>query len=239
MLPAFALCEQALRIDKNNVRALVILALRLAVGVRNLQSPDPQADRIRADELVSRALAVDSNNYLAHYVRSWSLTLAPQRPEEAIVEAERTLALNPSFVPAYVPLWVATWTAGRTEKADEYADAALRLSPHDPQAYAFLNEKGMGLLTLSRYEEATEFFKRSIAVNPDYALAYSRLAASLALSGHNAEASDTLRRYLAMPLDVPKTIAQFKVRQPDDTPNLRAYYDRLYQGLRKAGLPEG
>ncbi len=59
--------------------------------------------------------------------------------------------------------------------------------------------------------------------------------ASLALSGHDAEARETLRRYLALPLDVPKTIAQFKARQPDDTPNLRSYYEK---GLRKAGLPE-
>ena len=29
-----------------------------------------------------------------------------------------------------------------------------------------------------------------------------------------------------------------KARQPYDTPYLRSYYDRLYQGLRKAGLPE-
>ena len=236
MLPAYALCERALQMDNRNVRALAILALRLVVRVRNLQSVDPQADRVRADELVSRALAVDSNNYLAHYVRSWFL--APQRPEEAIVEAERALALNPSWTPTYVPLWIANWTAGRTEKADEYADAALRLSPHDSLAYAYLNDKGTGLFTLSRYEEATEFFNRAIAVNPEFALAYIRLAASLALSGHDAEASDTLRRYLAMPLDIPKTIAQFKARQPDDTPNLRSYYDRLYQGLRKAGLPE-
>ena len=236
MLPAYALCEQALRIDNRNVRALVILALRLIVRVRNLQSVDPQADGIRADELISRALSVDSNNYLAHYARSF--LLAAQRPEEAIAEAERALALNPSFLPVYTSLWLANWTAGRTEKANEYADAALRLGPHNSVAYVFLNDKGMGLFTLSRYEEATEFFKRAIAVYPEFASAYIRLTASLALSGHDAEAGDTLRRYLALPLDIPKTIAQFKARRPDDTPNLRSYYDRLYQGLRKAGLPE-
>ena len=236
MLPAYALCEQALRIDNRNVRALVILALRLIVRVRNLQSVDPQADGIRADELISRALSVDSNNYLAHYARSF--LLAAQRPEEAIAEAERALALNPSFLPVYTSLWLANWTAGRTEKANEYADAALRLGPHNSVAYVFLNDKGMGLFTLSRNEEATEFFKRAIAVYPEFASAYIRLTASLALSGHDAEAGDTLRRYLALPLDIPKTIAQFKARRPDDTPNLRSYYDRLYQGLRKAGLPE-
>src|SRR5580704_12971097 len=129
----FAAMDRALQIDNRNVRALAVLALRLVVRVRNQQSVDPQADGVRADELTSRALAVDSNNYLAHYVRSWFL--APQRPEEAIVEAERTLALNPSFLPVYTSLWIANWAAGRLEKADEYADAALRLGPHDSLAY--------------------------------------------------------------------------------------------------------
>ena len=99
MLPAYALCEQALQIDNRNVRALVILALRRLVLAYTLQSVDPQADRLRANDLISRALAIDSNNYLAHYARAFFL--AAQRPEEAIAEAERALALNPSFVPAY------------------------------------------------------------------------------------------------------------------------------------------
>jgi len=86
---------------------------------------------------------------------------------------------------------------------------------------------------------ATEFFKRGIAASPESVTFYFKLAASLALSGHDAEARETLRRYLALPLDIPKTITQFKARQPFDAPNLRSYYDRLYEGLRKAGLPEG
>ena len=39
-------------------------------------------------------------------------------------------------------------------------------------------------------------------------------------------------------VDIPKKIAQFKAREPYDTPYLRSYYDRLYEGLRKAGLAE-
>jgi adenylate cyclase len=236
MLPAYGLCEEALRIDNSNVRALVILAQRLAVGVYSRQSIDPQADRLKADDLISRALAVDSNYYLAHYAKSF--LLAPQRPEEAIAEAERALALNPSFVQVYSALWIANWTSGRAEKAIEYADTGLRLSPHDPAAFAFLRDKGIGLLTLSRYEEASDFFKRAIAANPEDAVSYTGLTASLALSGNDAEARDTLRRYLALPLDIPRTIAQFKARQPFDTPYLRSFYDRYSEGLRKAGLPE-
>ena len=236
MAQASGLCEQALRIDKNNVRALVVLAIRRLALLYNWQSIDPQADRLAADDLISRALAIDSNNYFAHYARSQFL--APLRPDEAIVEAERALALNPSFLPAYISLWVADWTAGRTEKADQYLDEALRLGPHDSLANVFLGEKGDGLFNQSRYEAATEFFKRAIAVAPEAVNPNFKLAASLALSGHDAEAREALRRYLALPLDIPKTIAQFKARQPYDTPNLRSYYGRLYEGLRKAGLAE-
>jgi adenylate cyclase len=233
MLPAYGLCERALVIDSRNVRALVILALRSLVLVNNMRSADPQADIRRGDELISRALTVDPNNYLAHYARSY--LLAPQRPEEAIAEAEQSLALNPSFLPAYTSLWIANWTMGRLQKAEEYADAALRLGPHDTLAYVYVAEKGVGLFALSRYDEATSFFKRAIAANPEYAVAYMMLTASLALSHHDAEAVETLRRYLALPLDAPKTIAQIKARQPF----LRDYYDRLYEGLRKAGMQEG
>ena len=236
MRQAYGLCEQALRIDKANVRALVVLAVRRLALVYNWQSPNPQADRIAADELISRALAIDSNNYFAHYAKS--SYLAPQSPDEAIVEAERTLALNPSFLPAYISLWIANWTAGRTEKADQYLDTALRLGPHDSLAVVFFGEKGDGLFNQSRYEEATEFFKRAIAVAPEAVMPSFKLAASLALSGRDAAARDALRRYLALPLDIPKTITQFKARQPYDTSNLRSYYDHLYEGLRKAGLPE-
>jgi tetratricopeptide (TPR) repeat protein len=114
----------------------------------------------------------------------------------------------------------------------------LRLGPHDTLAYAYLWEKGVGLFNKSRYQEAIDFFRRAIAANPEYPLAYIGLTASLALSGHDAEARETSGRYLALPLDVPKTITQFKARQPEDSPQLTSYYDRFYEGLRKAGLPE-
>jgi adenylate cyclase len=231
MLPAYGLCERALEIDGRNVRALVILALRSVVRVLYLQSADRQVDIQRVDEFTQRALAVDSNNYLAVYGRSWLLGF--QHPEEGIVQAERAL-LNPSFLPTYLALWFTNWMAGHPEKADAYTDTALRLSPHDTLMSSFLREKGFGFFARSRYEEATDTFKRAIAATPGYSLAYMMLAASQALSGHDREARETLQQYLDLPGDNPKTLAQFTARSP----YLPEFNDRVYQGLLKAGLPE-
>jgi hypothetical protein len=63
------------------------------------------------------------------------------------------------------------------------------------------------------------------------------LSASLALGGRDAEAVETLKRYLALP-GAARSIPQIKGRQPFEAPFVREVYDRVYGGLRKAGLPE-
>jgi tetratricopeptide (TPR) repeat protein len=166
------------------------------------------------------------------------LFLAYQQQDESIVEAERTLALNPSFLPTYIALSWANWTAGRPEKAIEHADTALRRGPHDPVAYAFLREKGYALFSLSRYEEAAKAFRESVAINPDLPITSLLLVASLSLAGHDADARETLQRYLALPAGAAKSIAQIKDRQPFETPFAREVYQRVCEGLRKAGMPE-
>jgi adenylate cyclase len=66
---AYALCEQALAIDPNNVRALMALGnkfyLLAALGV----SGDPKGDLERADELETKALALDPDWTWPHDIK--------------------------------------------------------------------------------------------------------------------------------------------------------------------------
>ena len=64
------------------------------------------------------------------------------------------------------------------------------------------------------------------------------LTASLALAGRDTDARESLRRYLALPAGAAKSIAQLRGRQPSDSPFLREVYDRVDQGLSKAGMPQ-
>ena len=94
------------------------MALRHIVPVIEAQSRDPQADIRRADELVTRALAIDPNFYAAHFAKAF-VFVAQGRTQEAVAEGERSLALNPSFIDAYVALCSANNFLGRPGRALE------------------------------------------------------------------------------------------------------------------------
>jgi adenylate cyclase len=233
----YNLCERALQRDQNNARALVNLSFKFIDRVLSVQSLDRDADIRRADELVSRALAIDPNAYPAHHAKA-SILLTQKRFEEAIVEAERSLALNPSFVNAYSDLCTANSFLGRPQKAVDYADRAIRLSPRDPLLYVFHFQKGLAFALLHQDEEAIEWLRRALAGAPQWPLPQALLAAALAMTGHEAEARQTLKRYLSLSGTRAKTLAQWKGQLPSDNPAFLAYAARVTEGLRKAGLPE-
>jgi adenylate cyclase len=233
----FDLCERALEIDPDNVRAVSILAEKFATRVTTLQSIDREADIQRANELISRALAIDPNSYHAHQAKARVL-LAQRRAEESIVEAERSLSLNPGFIPAYRNLCVATFYLGHPRETIEYADKAIRLSPFDPYFASFHLFKAAGCFMLRQDEDAMGSLRRAVANSPEFSTAVAWLAAVLALTGHEAEARHALKRYFLIRGTKTRTIAQWKLLSYSDNPVYLASRERWYEGLRKAGMPE-
>ena len=233
----FELCERVLEIDPNNVRALSILAEKIATRVTTLQSTDRDADIRRADELASRALRSDANSYHAHHARAQVL-MAQRRPEEAIAAAQRSLKLNPGFIPAYRNLCTAHFYLGRAPEVIEYADKAIRLSPFDPYLAVFHHCRAIGCLMLHQDDDAITGFRRAVATNPEFPVAVVWLAAALALTGQEAEARDTLEHYFLISGTKTRTIAQWRSLLYWHHPTYLAFRERFYEGLRKAGMPE-
>jgi len=233
----YGLCERALQRDERNVRALVNLSSKFIFRILSEQSMDREADVRQADELVSRALAVDPNVDGVHFAKA-QILLGQEHFEEAIVEAERTLALNPSFVAAYSPLSSASSFLGRPQKAIEYADKAMRLSPRDPILYVFYLEKGFALALLHQDDEAIDWLRRAVAAAPQWPLPQALLASALSLTGQEAEARDVLKRYLSLRATRAKTVGQWEAQTPSKNQLFTAYAARLMEGLRKAGLPD-
>ena len=233
----YNLCERALQRDQRNVRALVNLSFKFINRILSEQSPDREADVRQADELVSRALAIDPNDYAVHFAKA-EILLGQEHFDEAVIEAERSLALNPSFVNAYSALGLASSFLGQPQKAVEYADKAMRLSPRDPILYVFYLEKGFALSLLHRDDQAIDWLRRAVAGAPQWPLPQALLAAALALTGHEAEAVDVLKRYLSLSATRAKTVAQWEAQMPSKNPLFVAYATQLVEGLRKAGLPD-
>jgi adenylate cyclase len=231
-----ALCERSLQTDDHDVFALSTLALKYARTVLTAQSVDPQPDLKKADELISWALALDPDSDIAHNIKSLVLQ-AQNRSEKAIDEAERALALNPSDIDAYLTLCSAYNYLGRPGRALELADEGIRLSPRDPFLPIFYHLKGWALFMEQQYVPAIEWLRRAEHNNSFTDLL---LASALALTGRSAEAREPLDHYRSYPGVVTTTIAQLRGQQfaLADNAEWIAYNERLFDGLRKAGMPE-
>jgi TolB-like protein/Tfp pilus assembly protein PilF len=234
---AFDLCERALEVDPNNVRALSILAERHATRLTTMQSTDCETDILRGEELASRALAVDPNSYQAHHAKA-RILVAQKRAEEAMIEAERSLRLNPSFIPAYLPLCQANLMLGLPDKTIECAHRAMRLSPPDPYLYVFYAQEGLARIMLRQDDRAVACLRRAVANNPRFPAPVAYLAAVLALTGQELEARQTLQQYLSLRGTKATTVAPWKAMAYSDNPVYLAFRERIHEGLRKAGMPE-
>jgi TolB-like protein/class 3 adenylate cyclase/Flp pilus assembly protein TadD len=239
---AFALCEQALAIDPNNVRALMALGIKFFMPALIGVSGDPKGDLERADDLESKALALDPDYAWARDLKGDILRLQG-RPEEAVAEHERALALDPSNVDAAANLGFDYVDLGQFDKSVEYFDKALLASPYDRGLFGWYEGKTRADFGLKRYGQAIELARKAIAINPNYAqLAHAILVAALAMSDHDVEGREALKRYLALPSTVPlRTIAAFRAYLSpvsDRDPRFLDLNERTFEGLRKAGMPE-
>ena len=241
----YRLCEQALAIDPNNVLALLVSGFKPFMQASLGVSGDPKGDMKRADELTSRALALDPDNAVAHHMKG-NILQSEGRTEEAVAEHERALAIDPSLADTVANLGVDYLYLGQSEKSMEYFDKAIRMSARDPSLLYWYGLKAWANFGLKNYDQAIDWARRAIAINPNYVpYVHVILVAALALTEHDAEAREALQRYLALPSSGPlKTIAAWKafykskVSEQHGDPRFFEINERTYDGLRKAGMPE-
>jgi adenylate cyclase len=150
--------------------------------------------------------------------------------------------LAPSNVDAVGNLGFDYERLGEFDKSIEYFDEAIRASPYDPSLQYWYGDKASANFGLKRYDQAIEWARQAIAINPNYVqYVHATLVAAFALTGHDAEAREALQRYLALPSAGPlKTIAAWKAfySEQHGDPRFVERNERLYDGLHKAGMPE-
>jgi tetratricopeptide (TPR) repeat protein len=113
----------------------------------------------------------------------------------------------------------------------------MRLSPRDIFAFRWLLIAGFAKFQLGKDAEAASLLLRSIEANRNYPVAHTSLAAALALLGSLDQARAAAKTGLA--LDPTFSIRRFRDGASTDNPTYLAGRERICDGMRLAGLPEG
>jgi tetratricopeptide (TPR) repeat protein len=119
------------------------------------------------------------------------------------------------------------------ERAIDWAERALRLSPFDPVINAPLNALSIAHFSRGDFEAAADAARRSLRANPRMPQSHWYLTAPLARLGQLSEARQAAADLLAVQPGFRISASGFA--RLGFTPNLVALYE---EALRGAGLPE-
>jgi tetratricopeptide (TPR) repeat protein len=116
----------------------------------------------------------------------------------AFTAFEAALAVSPSSALTFILGGLILAFGGEAERAIEWADRALRLSPFDPWRSTAFISSSLGHYHSGRFEEASTSARRAIQSAPRYSMAYAVLAAPLVKLGRLEEAKMAAARALEL-----------------------------------------
>jgi tetratricopeptide (TPR) repeat protein len=150
----------------------------------------------------------------------------------AFTALEAALAISPSSALTYILGSVIFGWGGEAERAIDWSEQGMRLSPFDSWAWAAFDAQAMSHLLRGRYEEACRAAYKSVQANPAHSITYVQLAAALAKLGRFDEARAAATRVLEL-----QPAFRYS-RQFAGVNCAPALAEALGGALRTAGLPE-
>ena len=240
---AIALFEQAIALDPEYARAHAAVAAASWRIVESYWESTTQGGFQRAFDRMQAALvkAMRQPNALAHAVSAEFLS-KQGRYKEAFTEIGKAMALAPNDPDNYLSKARILNATGRAAEAEESVRWAMRLDPlYSPE---YLRTLAISLFHQQRYEEAVGTLERLLALKTDVADDYVTLIASLGHLGRKSGIPEAIKTFNE--LSVAAGYNTITVQMSGgwwwygDIFNYDpAYRDRLMEGLRKAGVPEG
>ncbi len=235
MAQARGFYERALALDPGNIEALVGTA-GVDLGSVALFLTDDRAVRAAAAEAaLTKVLSLAPNHAVAQSLLGAVYTWT-NRAAEGITKCEYALALDQNLARAHSGMGMAKVFIGRAEETESHILEALRLSPRDTGAYTWMQIAGIAKVFLGRDEEAAVWLLRAIDANRNHPNSHFFLAAAQAHLGRMSEAQAAAKAGLA--LNPTFTIRRYRAGAFSDNPTYLAQRERVYDGMRKAGVPE-
>jgi len=230
------LFDSALRLDPDNVEAMVGKARCLAADVNNRWSASVVEDKKQAIDMIDRVLSKSSASASAHTTKGSILLFG--NPEEALAEYNAALEIDPNNPAVYAAKATALIGSGRAREAFSPAQLALRLSPRDPFAFLWRYWLCHAHLHLHQYGEAIEECRRSVNLNNLYWYAYVDLISAYGATEQLEQARQSLTELNKLRPDF--TIQWYRDLgySISSNPQFRREFDDIVDGLRKGGVRE-
>src|SRR6185437_5264701 len=227
---ALTLLERALELDPayalaHGNAAMCHHCLFLRAGLREVN----RAASIRHARL---AIVHGQDDATALTLAGFSIGMDGRDRTAAYVALEAALAVSPSSALTFILGSVIFGWCGEAERAIEWSERGIRLSPFDPWTFAAFDAQAMSHLLRGRFDDACRAAYKSVQANPAHSITYVQLAAALAKLGRLEEARAAAARVLVLhpTFRYGRQFAGVNCAPP--------LAKALGDGLRLAGLPE-
>jgi adenylate cyclase len=227
---ALGLLEEALALDPTYALAHACAAqCNHVIYLRGGQDIENRKAAVRHARV---ALAHGQDDALALTLAGFSIGMEGQDRAAAFAAFEAALAVSPSSALAYMKGSVIHAVAGDAERAIEWGEQGLRLSPLDAWRSSAFLALAFAKFHLGHDEEAASDARRSIQSSPGFSIPYVALAAPLARLGRLEEAKNVAVRVLELQ---PEFRYSRFLAGVNCEPTLAT---ALSEALRQTGLPE-
>jgi len=221
---------RAAELDPRFAPAFAFLAAALANGYSNGWSDDPAQALEEAVKAAQEAVRLDERYPYA----LWSLAMTlswERRLDEALSAAQKAIAFNPNFAEGHSMVGVLLNLGGRSEEALKSIDRAMTLDPYFNSILLYF--RAQAAYELGRWPEAAALLKRRILRNPETDASRALLAAAYGQMGLLEEAREAWRELML--INPAYSLEQRRQVLPYKNPDA---FERIVDGLRKAGIPE-
>lgn len=228
-----ALLEQALRLHDQSASAWSVLAFAYMHDVQF--SPDRPRKLERAAAAAERSLKLAPTSVPALITRGW-VYIEEGRPAQALKMFDRAIELNPKDAWGVVSRGYALLHLGRAQEAHDSVRQAMRLSPADPKLLRWHTFEGMALMHLGQDAAAAQSLAQGVKATPPARFTHLYLASALALSGQMEAAREQVAQFPQLYPGL--TLGRWRALEVSDSPEFLRQRERVYEGLRRAGMPE-
>jgi TolB-like protein/class 3 adenylate cyclase len=228
--------DRAIIADRDNVDALIGSA-RTHVNAGAIREANLRAALLAAEAQSARALSLAPDDARGHMTLG-VVYIYTRRAAQGIAECEHALALDRNLAQAHANIGLGKNLIGRPEETETHIVEALRLSPRDTMATAWMFLAGHAKNQLGLWEQAAEWHQRAIEANRNFWNPYIGLGAALARLGRLDEARSAVKAGLALRPSHSIAAVRAFAEALSDNPTYRAGLEPLMESMRMAGVPE-